>query len=194
MADDFIVLIINTMLHSCLHIIRCLADFSALITYKNIALIYKILFLPTLDLEFKNSDLSFFKHVWLLKLEGCHVDSYLCINLPSATFSGNQQLNFQPYSLPLFDKAQWLVLLVFLVAIFQAIFKWSLLFHKHHRSTVCMWFYIYSTLTISIINSKQCLTIVARKSFMNQILPSTSATNTNLVIARVLHKFILIRH
>lgn len=151
MADDFIVLIINTMLHSCLHIIRCfLADFSALITYKNIALIYKILFLPTLDLEFKNSDLSFFKHVWLLKLEGCHVDSYLCINLPSATFSGNQQLNFQPYSLPLFDKAQWLVLLVCLEAKYQAIFKWSLLFHKHNRSTHIwslygMWFYIFDS-------------------------------------------------
>ena len=165
-------------------------------------LFWYLTFLPILDWEFKNPVLSFFKHVWLLKLEGCHVDSYLCINLPSATFSGNQQLNFQPYSLPLFDKAQWLVLWVFLVAIFQAIFKWSLLFHKHHRSqdnastltTVCMWFYIYSTLTISIINSKQCLTIVAGKSFMNQILPSTSATNTNLVIARVLHKFILIRH
>ena len=106
---------------------------------KNVDIIYIMLFwyltfLPILDLEFKNPVLSFFKHVWLLKLEGCHVDSYLCINLPSATFSGNQQLNFQPYSLPLFDKAQWLVLLVFLVAIFQAIFKWSLLFHKHHRS------------------------------------------------------------
>ena len=106
---------------------------------KNVDIIYIMLFwyltfLPILDWEFKNPVLSFFKHVWLLKLEGCHVDSYLCINLPSATFSGNQQLNFQPYSLPLFDKAQWLVLLVFLVAIFQAIFKWSLLFHKHHRS------------------------------------------------------------